>query len=72
MDKLGETIDNAKVRMRLVRTVDDSSDISLDDFKFDETYSATVKIGIEGRWNITGVIEIGNLKAYLFVKTNAI
>lgn len=71
-DKSGNEIKDAKINMRVMRTGESYSDINLNEFKYDDSYKASAKLEIEGRWNITGVIEVGDLKGYLFVKTNAI
>jgi hypothetical protein len=62
---------DANISIQLTRAIEDMYDINLYKFRFVQgSYQADAKIRIEGNWNITGHISIGDDIGYLYIKTN--
>lgn len=68
-----QIIENAEITMRVMTPTNNSNEIDLNDFTFnDNAYYKDFSIPNKGNFNITGVITINDKKGYIFIKTNAI
>lgn len=64
-------IADANISLQITRAIEDMYDINLYKFRFVQgSYQADTKINIEGNWNITGYISVGDDIGYLYIKTN--
>ncbi len=73
-DKIGNSIDNVKIKFRVTKATNNNSIIDLyeDSFVFNnEVYSSKVTVPNVGNWNIIATFEKDDSKGYLFIKTNA-
>lgn len=66
-----QVVENAKIHLEIVRAIDNKHDMELENIPFSNgSYQTTVNLEAVGNWNITGFIEVGENKGYLFIKTN--
>jgi len=63
-------VKNAQINFQITRAIEDSHDINLDSFKFENNvYKTTANIDKAGHWSIIGKIIIGEDTGYLYIKT---
>lgn len=71
-DKNGNSVEDVKVKMLLTRSTTNYNDIILESFsKNGLLYESQADITVEGNWNITGVISVGEDNAYFYIKTKS-